>query len=116
MESIRVVLNNDATYDALVHGGLKQASAITVCSKRDATVGGKPGVVIAFDVRLPDGTIRQVQATTTLALLENAWAALSVSRATESPTTIYTHPGCTFNYCPHPELCQSYTNGCVQVK
>lgn len=33
----------------------------------------------------------------------------------ESPTPVYSHPGCVFNYCPHPDLCRDHPQGCTQA-
>lgn len=69
-------------FAALVHGPtehgnpLSQASPVTFVTKDEATVGKKPGVVISFDVVLPDGKVGKVQAVLTVALLNGALSAL----------------------------------------
>lgn len=66
MEAMNIVFDG-AEFDRLVHdGSLQQASTVTVAVKNGATVSGLPGVVIAFDVGLPDGTVKRAQATVTL--------------------------------------------------
>lgn len=66
MEPINIVFDG-SEFDRLVHDqSLPQSSTITLAVKDKATVTGNPGVVIAFDVALPDGNVRRAQATTTL--------------------------------------------------
>lgn len=66
MEAVNVVFE-DAAFDRLVHdGSLPQASTVTVAVKHKATMSGLPGTVFAFDVQLPDGSVRRAQATLTL--------------------------------------------------
>lgn len=76
MEHIELRLADDRLYDELVHQGLAQASDIRIVSKDSGTVSGKPVVVIAFDVQLPDGSIARAQATTTYRCLDMALSAL----------------------------------------
>jgi len=75
MEAATIKLNNAEQYDALVHDGLPQASGITVVTKDKGTDQGRPVAVIAFDAQLPDGTVRTVQATVTVRLLQQLAAA-----------------------------------------
>lgn len=69
MEAVNIVFN-DETFDRLVHEALPQASTVTFAVKESATVSGRAGVVVAFDVQLPDGTMRRAQATLTLRSLQ----------------------------------------------
>jgi hypothetical protein len=70
-------------FDEAVHGpkegqpSLRQAGPINVYVKPNGTHGGRAVAVITFLARLPDGTIRRVQATTTAALLEAAAHAIT---------------------------------------
>lgn len=32
--------------------------------------------------------------------------------ACDSTGTVYSHPSCTFNYCPNPEVCKALPKGC----
>lgn len=75
MEHVSIQLSKPELFDSLVHGGLPQASAMQVVTKDKGTDQGNPIVVIAFDVQMPDGTVRQVQATTTVRLFQQAAAA-----------------------------------------
>lgn len=76
MEQLSLILGQDETFDKLVHGGLPQCSSVTIATKDCATANGMPGAVIAFDVKLPDGTVKQVQATMTLRLLTGFYTAV----------------------------------------
>lgn len=76
MENLRLVLGNDKMFDELVNGGLPQASDLTLCTKDHATQRGMPAVVISFDVQLPDGTVKKVQAVTTVRLLVGFYSAM----------------------------------------
>lgn len=72
MEAITIVFDA-AEFDRLVHDqSLPQSSTVTVAVKGKATESGNPGAVIAFDVKLPDGTARRAQATVTLRGLKRA--------------------------------------------
>jgi len=83
-ESLTIILGKDSAFDSLVHGikdprippVLSQASAVTIATKDGATVGKKPGAVIAFEVHIPGMGNRMVQATVTVALLATMAAAL----------------------------------------
>ena len=76
MEHIELKLADEPLYDELVHQSLRQASDIRIVTKDSGTAAGKPVVVIAFDVQLPDGSIARAQATTTYGCLDMALAAL----------------------------------------
>lgn len=76
MENLRLVLGNDKMFDELVHGGLPQASDMTICTKDNGTQSGKPCVVVSFTVQMPDGTFKQVQAVTTVRLLVGFYSAM----------------------------------------
>lgn len=71
MEALQLVLNDGRLFDKLVHGGVKQASSITIATKSCGTEGGKAVAVVAFDVEL-EGKLVHVQATTTARLLVTA--------------------------------------------
>lgn len=75
MEHISINLDDASMYDELVHAGLPQVSDITVVTKDKGTAKGAPAVVIAFNVQLPDGSVRRAQATTTVRLLQSVAAA-----------------------------------------
>ena len=77
MEGLRILLN-DEDFDDLVHNGAKEMGDLKVALKKKATAGDNPGVVIAFTAIDIDGRELCVQATTTLALLENAVNAMKV--------------------------------------
>lgn len=76
MEAITLKLSNEAAYDELVQDSLQQAGGITIATKDRGTDQGNPVAVIAFDLQLPDGTIRRAQATTTVRLLQMALGGL----------------------------------------
>lgn len=83
MEHLRVA-NSAVLFDRAVHGGLDgetipvlpDGGDLAVFVKPNATVGGRPGVVVTFTVRLPDGTMARAQSVTTLANFENVFAAI----------------------------------------
>jgi hypothetical protein len=75
MEQIVITLGVPEEFDRLVHCGTAQASHIQIATKDAATVSGKPGVVIAFDVEI-GGKRVPVQATTTLNCLATAFYGL----------------------------------------
>lgn len=64
-ETIRIVLSQDALYNAIVHESAMQAGEITVCTKAKGTVNGLPVAVIHF-ASVIEGRIIDVQATTTV--------------------------------------------------
>lgn len=78
MEQITVILDAER-FDKAVHGGLELSPDLPVlpeCGdlafyvKPNATVGGKPMVVVTFTVKLPDGKFARAQATNTFANYE----------------------------------------------
>lgn len=75
MESIRLVLGNDKLFGELVHGGLPQASEITICTKDDGTQRGMPAAVISFEVEI-NGKRQRVQAVATVRLLVGFYSAM----------------------------------------
>lgn len=83
-ESLTIILGKNEAFDSLVHGikdprippTIPQASAVTIATKDHATMNGKPGAVIAFEVNVPGMGNRMVQATVTVALLATMAAAL----------------------------------------
>lgn len=68
MESVRMLFN-DADFDRIVHDGLPEGCDLTIATKEHATANGKAAVVISWTVSLPDGSIRSVQAVTTLGMM-----------------------------------------------
>jgi hypothetical protein len=71
MESIHIQFDNAKAFDEAVHGGLAQASPISIITKHGGTVEGKAIAVVTFDVSV-DGQIKRAQATTTVKLLRTA--------------------------------------------
>lgn len=84
MECIRLYLGSKEEYDRGVHGSkqpgglpvLAEMGDLKIATLDDATVTKKPGAVLYFTVRLPDGTKAQAQAVTTVGLLATLAAAL----------------------------------------
>ena len=54
----------------------KHAGDLKIITKNDATVGGKPAVMLTFTVQLPDGTMQRVQTVTTAQMFVSAAAAV----------------------------------------
>jgi hypothetical protein len=78
MERSDVALSAEQ-FDAAVHGDgvvpvLPEGGDLAFYFKPGATAGGKPGVVVTFTVRLPDGSEARAQAVTTLANFETVFA------------------------------------------
>lgn len=70
MESLAVKID-DKTFDEMVHGTvnsptLPECGDLKFAVKKHATVEGRPAIVIGWTAKLPDGSLRKVQATTTL--------------------------------------------------
>lgn len=82
-ETIHLYLGNAYQFDRLVHDAAMQVSPISIATKSGATVGGRSGVVVAFEV-LIDGQRRRVQATTTLRLFATVLGALTELELRES--------------------------------
>lgn len=77
MESIELRLGRSEIFDQLVHGGsLPECGNVVIATKDKGTDQGNPIVVIAFDVQLPDGSVRKAQTVTTVRLLQMTLAAL----------------------------------------
>lgn len=82
MEHMTLSLGNDGAFDELVHkglgakGSLPQGSDMTLATTDNGTQEGRAIAVIAFDVQLPDGSVRTAQATVTVRQLTMALAAL----------------------------------------
>lgn len=79
MENLKIALGVDEAFDELVHapGHLADVeNSVRIATKDDATITGKPGVVIAFDVRMPDGSFARAQTVITVALLATVFSAL----------------------------------------
>lgn len=74
-EHVQVLLQ-DRDFDRLVHSGLPEGGDLTIAVKERATKEGRAGVVVAFSVRLPDGSIGHAQAVTTLRNFLTAAAAI----------------------------------------
>ncbi len=73
MEQIRLLLNQPKEFDAHLKGTdpqgkpiLQDAGDLMAISKDNATVGGRPAVLLTFTVQLPDGTLARAQTVTTL--------------------------------------------------
>lgn len=76
MEHLSIQLDQPELFDQLAHGGLPCGNDLQVVTKPKATAEGKPAVVIAFSVQLPDGKVVQAQVVTTVALFQMAAAAM----------------------------------------
>lgn len=81
MESIRVVLDDAAQFDAAVHGTMPECGDLALIAKSNGTVKGAPVVVVTFTVVLPDGTKARAQAVTTLRALVLGVRALAVGHS-----------------------------------
>lgn len=73
-EQLSIVLDpdNGQSYDKALRqpGILKEAGNLTITTKDKATLEGNAGAIITFSVEMPDGSIRPVQAVTTVKLLK----------------------------------------------
>ena len=76
MEQLIIKLNEVDLFDKSVHGGLPEGGDITLVTKDDGTEGHRAVVCIIWTTRLPDGTLRNVQAVTTVRNFLMAAAAL----------------------------------------
>jgi len=82
MERVDIVRDSDV-FDKLVHKGFDGAPALpddgcpTIAFKDAVTVQGNAGCVVAFRVKLPDGSIATAQ---TVITLNNLWGLLAAMR------------------------------------
>lgn len=81
MEHVECCLD-DKKFDEAVHGSVEDLLVLPECGdlafyvKKNATVKGKPMVVVTFHVQLPDKRIARAQAVTTLANFEGVMACM----------------------------------------
>ena len=68
MESFAISINKREEFQAVLDDSLKDGGDVTIITKDGATVEGNPAVMIAFTVRLPDGSFEVAQTVTTLKL------------------------------------------------
>ncbi len=68
MESFDVKINKPEDFDAAIQTSLPELGDICLITKHGATQSGRTAVMLTFHVQLPDGTIRRVQAVTTMKL------------------------------------------------
>ena len=78
MEHVVIKLDDGTghEFDEALKGTLPDAGDLKVITKNDATVGGKPAVMLTFTVQLPDGTMQRVQTVTTAKMFVSAAAAV----------------------------------------
>lgn len=68
MESFAILINKQDEYQKVLDGSLPDLGDAVIITKDGATVEGQPAVMIAFTVRMPDGSFKVVQTVTTLKL------------------------------------------------
>lgn len=68
MERVAVIIDNGSglAYDAALMDTLPECADLTLITKDGAMESGAPGIMVTFTVRLPDGSLRRVQAVTSL--------------------------------------------------
>ena len=81
---ITLSMSNDADFDATVHGGAPADGHITFVTKRNATSGGLPAVVIGFKAFAGDEVV-EIQNTMTLRELVTAVGALVAHHNAHDP-------------------------------